>query len=227
MISLSDQGAPRRSALIFANGDASDGVMVRRALSASPDPWVIAADGGVRHARAFNFPPHLVIGDMDSVTPDDLAWAQACGAHIDRYPAAKDETDLELALLAAAAMRVERIRVIGAIGDRLDQTLSGVYLLGLPALAQVDVRLVAGRQETWLAEAGETIIDGAPGDTVSLIPLAGDALGITTEGLEYPLRGEPLHFGPARGVSNVLLAARGYVRLTAGRLLIVQTSGRA
>jgi thiamine pyrophosphokinase len=214
-------------ALIFANGDSSDGVMVRRALSASSDAWVIAADGGVRHARAFGFPPHLVIGDMDSAAPGDIAWAQERGAHIRRYPTAKDETDLELALLAAAEQGAGWVRVIAAIGDRLDQTLSGVYLLGLPALAGADVRLVAGRQETWLADVGETIIDGAPGDTVSLIPLAGDVIGITTDGLEYPLRGEPLHFGPARGVSNVLLGVQGRVQVTAGRLLIVHTSGRA
>ncbi len=49
--------------------------------------------------------PQIVIGDMDSLSQDDLDGLLATGARIERYPAAKDETDLELALLAAVEQR--------------------------------------------------------------------------------------------------------------------------
>ncbi|MDZ4770159.1 MAG: thiamine diphosphokinase [Chloroflexota bacterium] len=216
-----------RRALIFANGDPNDGAMVRRALDDAPDALAIAADGGARLARHYERLPHVVIGDMDSVAVDDLAWAQRVGAQIMRYPAAKDETDLELALLCAAERAADWIRVIGGVGDRLDQTLSNVYLLALPELIGRDVRLVAGKQEAWLVGVGTTTIDGAPGDTVSLLPLAGDASGIDTDGLVYPLRAGTLRFGPARGVSNVLAGARATVTVGAGALLVIHTVGRA
>lgn len=216
-----------RHALIFANGDPNDGEMVRHALGAVPDALVIAADGGARIARYFGRAVDAVIGDMDSISEADLRRAQDAQAAIMRYPAAKNETDLELALLYATERGADWIRVIGAVGDRLDQTLSNVYLLGLPALADSDVRLVAGKQETWLATVGEVRIDGAPGDTVSLIPLSGSVEGIRTEGMHYPLNDETLVFGPARGVSNVLDASQGIVHFRGGVLLIVHTIGRA
>ena len=64
---------------------------------------------------------------------------------------------------------------------------------------------------------------GQAGDTVSLLPFNGDAHGIETAGLEYPLRNESLFVGPARGVSNVMLAGEATVALQAGMLLCVVT----
>ncbi len=215
------------SALIFANGDPNDGPMVRRALAAAPDAWVIAADGGARVAEYFGCGVQTLIGDMDSLSADEVDRLARGGAEILRYPAEKNETDLELALKLAAERGARWLRIIGGVGDRLDQTLSNVYLLALPELNGRDVRLMARAQEAWLAYPGATVIDGAPGDTVSLLPLTGVVSGIRTENLYYPLRNEQLVFGPARGISNVLEAERARVWLQEGILLIVHTLGRA
>jgi thiamine pyrophosphokinase len=66
-------------------------------------------------------------------------------------------------------------------------------------------------------------LHGAPGDLVSLIPIGGDARGVTTEGLQYPLSDEPLLFGPARGLSNVLVGTEARVRVREGLVIIVHT----
>ncbi|HYO88965.1 MAG TPA: thiamine diphosphokinase, partial [Candidatus Limnocylindrales bacterium] len=167
-----------------------------------------------------------VIGDMDSITAADLQRLERAGAQVLRSPVEKDETDLELALLYAAGQGVEHLRVFGAMGDRLDQTISNLYLLALPALAGRDARIVAGRQEAFLLPA-HGVIEGAPGDTVSLLPLNGTVHGVTTEGLHYPLRDEDLVFGPARGVSNVMTGTRARVTTGGGVLLVLHTLGRA
>lgn len=213
-------------ALIFANGDVNDGPMVRRALEDSSDALIIAADGGARVAGTYGLPVQAVIGDMDSLSPAELA-ALALHAEVLRYPEEKNETDLELALIYAVEHGATWIRIVGAVGDRLDQTLSNVYLMALPVLRGCDVRMVAGKQETWLIETGTHTIEGAAGDTVSLIPLSGTARGLRTDGLYYPLRDEALFFGPARGVSNVMRGARATVTLREGALLVVHTLGRA
>ena len=49
---------------------------------------------------------------------------------IERHPAAKDATDLELALDAAIALEPSRILVIGSAGGRLDHLLGSILLLG-------------------------------------------------------------------------------------------------
>ncbi len=218
-----------RDLLVFANGDVNDGPMVRRALDAVEQPLVIAADGGARVAGYFGLRPQRVIGDLDSLAPHDLRRLEAQGVVIDRYPMEKDETDLELALVWAAAQLVPsgRIVIVGGIGDRFDQTLANVQLLALPDLMPHCVKLVAGKQAIRLLRPGTHNIDGAAGDTVSLLPLDGAARVASTEGLHYPLHADTLRFGPARGISNVMTTAHARVTLDTGLLLLVHTVGRA
>ena len=66
-------------------------------------------------------------------------------------------------------------------------------------------------------------LEGRAGDLVSLFPLGAGVEGVTTEGLAYPLRDEPLVVGPARGLSNVRSGPGARVALRAGRLLVVET----
>ncbi|XWX03303.1 thiamine diphosphokinase [Aggregatilineales bacterium SYSU G02658] len=213
--------------LIFANGEPNDGPMVQRALHEGADAHVIAADGGARVARFFGRRPDTLIGDMDSLPAADVERFEREGVRVLRHPAEKNETDLELCLLFAAEHGARWVRIIGGIGTRFDQVLANVLLMTLPALAQCDVELVAGKQSIRLLQAGEHAITGEVGDTVSLIPLAGDVHEIVTEGLRYPLRRETLRFGPARGVSNELAAPAARVAVGAGLLLLVHTQGKA
>jgi thiamine pyrophosphokinase len=214
-----------RYGLIFANGDFAPGKAVQTALDqvSAVETLIIAADGGLRHSRQRGLVPHLLVGDMDSLTEAEVQAAERDGAEIRRYSPHKDETDLELALIAAAEQGCDAITVIGGIGDRFDHTISNVYLLALPQLKQRDSRLVSGDQTLRLLYPGEHHLEGNPHDLLSLIPLTEHATGIITSNLEYPLGGETLYFGPARGVSNVFMTSTVTVKFDSGILLAVHT----
>ena len=209
-------------AIIFANGEFPDPQSTKDLLrSIGGDAVIIiAADGGTHHALAASVTPDVVIGDLDSLSPEVQTRVEAAGAQIVRFSPRKDETDLELALLYAVHSGATEIVILAALGGRLDQTLANVLLLTLPELRGLDVRIVEGAQEAFLIQ-GETTITGQPGDTVSLIPLGGDAEGVTTDGLEWPLDKDVLRFGPARGVSNVLKSNQAHVSVRRGSLLCV------
>ena len=211
-------------AIIFANGEFPHPQSAHSLLR--PDDLIIAADGGTRHALVAGVIPHVVIGDLDSLSPDEQARVEAAGAQIIRFPPRKDETDLELALLHAVREGATEIVILAALGGRLDQTIANLLLLALPELSGLDVRIVEGRQ-TALLIRGEVLIEGQIGDTLSLIPLGGDAVGVTAEGLEWPLHEDTLRFGPARGVSNVLTAQIARVCVRRGLLLCVVTHARS
>ena len=185
---------------------------------------LIAADGGGNALFAAGIVPQLVIGDLDSLAPEAEAAFAAAGASIIRYPAEKDETDLELALLAAVARGGDTIDVLGALGGRWDQGLSNVALLALPELEGRRVRLLDTGQEAYLAR-GETPIPGAEGETVSLLPIGGAARGITTRGLYYSLHDAELRFEHSRGVSNVITQPPASVVVREGMLLVVRLFG--
>jgi thiamine pyrophosphokinase len=216
-----------QKALIFANGEPNDGAMVQRALRAANGATIIAADGGARVARFYGFVPHVVIGDMDSLPEPELEKLIAGGALALRHPVDKDATDLELCLQYAATNGARWIRVIGGIGGRFDQVMANTLLMTLDALDHCDAELVAGQQAIRILKPGSHRIEGAAGDTLSLIPIAGDVHEVHTQALRYPLRGETLHFGLARGVSNVMQESAAVVTFAAGMLLLVHFVGRA
>jgi thiamine pyrophosphokinase len=206
--------------LVFANGEIGDLDRVWRYVPTVD--LIVCANGGSRHACALGLCPHVVIGDMDSLPGSMRAELEVTGTKFISFPRAKDETDLELALLYAADQGATRIAVLGARGGRVDHELGNLLLLVHPRLRGIDVRVLSGDQEILLVRR-ETTFHGMPGDLLSLLPIGGDALGITTQGLAYPLNDEPLYFGPARGVSNVFSVPEPSVRLRSGLLLAVHT----
>ncbi len=214
-------------AAIFANGELSDPAAARAALHAGggPPALLIAADGGARHCRALGLTPQVVIGDFDSLDPDDLRALRAAGVEVIEHPRRKDQTDLELALSHAVAAGADDILVFGALGARWDQTLANLLLLAGPGFASARIRLLDGDQQlSLLTPRAPAHIEGRPGDTVSLIPLGGEARGVTTAGLEYPLADGALPFGSTLGVSNVLLGHTATVHLREGLLMCVVIS---
>jgi len=213
--------------LLFANGQAQHGTMVQRVLDEVHTPKIVCADGGALNAVKFGFQPHIIIGDLDSLTAEQVKDFEAQGATIQRYPDEKDETDLELALHWCIDRNATEIYIIGGLGGRFDQTLANIYLLTLPQLDDIHIEVVDAEQSIRVLDAGTHPIDGQAGDTISLIPVGDAVRGILTDNLKYPLNDESLFLGPARGVSNVMEADKATVTFTDGTLLLVHTVGRA
>jgi thiamine pyrophosphokinase len=228
-----------RHAIVVADGD----VPPRAVLDAAWPGWdvgsseVLAADGGFARALALGLEPALLVGDMDSLAPGLLAAAETAGTAVLPASTDKDESDTELAVLEAVRRGAASVTVLGALGGpRVDHALANVWLLAHPGLNGVDVTLLDARSRVVLVSAPgpdeapvRRRLPGPIGAIVSLLPLGGDASGITTDGLRYPLHDEPLVIGPARGLSNVREAPDAAVTVRRGRLLVVEsasTTGR-
>jgi thiamine pyrophosphokinase len=188
---------------------------------------IVAADGGARWLDAIGVRPHLLIGDLDSIEADLVERLAAEGVAVERHPADKDASDAELALDRALASGADEVAVVGALGgERLDHELANLLLLADPARRARDIRLVRGGTVVRAVHGGERLgLRGAIGDLVSLLPM-GDARGVRTEGLRFPLRGESLRLGPSRGLSNVITHQRASVSLERGTLLVVETAAQ-
>jgi thiamine pyrophosphokinase len=181
---------------------------------------VICADGGVHNARRLGVQPSVVIGDLDSLDPAERERLQRQGVPFDIHPVAKDETDLELALLWCVRKGAQRIIIAGASGGRPDHALANLLLLADVRLHDIDVCLLERDWEVRVARRS-LAMTGHGGDTLSLIPLSAEVTGVWTEGLAYPLRGETLYLGPARGVSNEMVGDTAQVRFDQGLLVVM------
>lgn len=204
--------------IVIITGAAPIGDAIARAIP--PDADVIAVDGGLDHALAAGLTPSRLVGDLDSVTADGLAWA-ARHAEIVRHPTDKDHTDTELALALAATLDPERLTLVGG-GDRLDHTMAGIGALGALTLTSVPV-LEAwwdGQHVRVIHGPGSAALDLEAGSTVSLLALHGECGNVSIRGTRWPLDGAHLGAAVGLGVSNVVTERPVTVSLSTGVLTV-------
>jgi thiamine pyrophosphokinase len=186
--------------------------------------YVLAADGGARHALALGLTPRKVVGDMDTLTKDELERLRGMGAELLLFPAEKDESDTLLALRDAVECGYTNIEIWGALGGRFDHSAANVILLIHPLAAKVRVQLFTWNQRIFLPGRGR-IIAGSSGDLISFFPMGEDVTGIRTQGLQYQPKDGILKFKYAVGLSNVMLARECSIAWENGTLLCVHTFG--
>lgn len=187
---------------------------------------VIAADGGAGSLDRLGRAPDVLVGDLDSVAPRLVARLVVAGTGVERHPVDKESSDTELAVEMALGAGAASVIVLGAVGgERLDHELANLLLLADPALAGHDVRAVRGTTQVRAVSGGERLdLDGTVGDLVTLLPVGGDAAGVSTGGLRWPLDDAALRLGRSRGLSNEVVDTPASVRITHGTLLVVETA---
>ena len=185
---------------------------------------VIAADGGANWLTGLGRMPDRLVGDLDSIEPAVLRRVEEAAVPIERHSPDKEASDLELAVDAAVDAGAAEIIILGGMGGpRADHGLANVLLLADPSLAGTPIQLVHGSTSIRPAHEGRSLeLGAARGDLVTLLPVAGDARGVTTRGLRWPLAGAVLRLGRSRGLSNVVDDAPASVSLEAGTLLVVE-----
>jgi thiamine pyrophosphokinase len=206
-----------RSAIVVCAGGP-----VRRALPAfDPDAVVIAADSGAVEAERLGLRTDRLVGDLDSAPADVVARLEAAGAAVDRFPADKDASDLELALEAAVDGGAERVVVLGGDGGRLDHLLGTAFLLASERWSGVEIDAVLGAALVHVVR-GDRRLTGAPGELISLFAVGGPANGVTTTGLRWELSDDTLLPGSTRGLSNVFVEANAMVAVRDGVVLAIR-----
>ena len=207
--------------VIFAGGTLKPGKAFYQAI-ASAD-LIIAADSGAATALQYGCIPAIVVGDFDSLDTHLLQELSERGSQVRQVAVEKNETDTELAVQAAIEQGATSITLLGALGgERFDHTMANILLLA--DIETMPMKIVDGPSTCWLVRGpASSVIDGQKGDLLSLLPLTGEANGVRTRGLYYPLHGEMLRFGKPRGVSNVLIQEQAEVSLESGMLLVIHT----
>ena len=208
-------------AVVIAHGDVDPR---DRALLEAAD-LIVAADGGTLALERWGVVPHAIVGDLDSLGVERAAEYAAQGVTVVPYSAEKDESDLELAIAYANTAKADDIVLLGILGGaRFDHEIANTLLIAADGYRGRRMRAVRGDVTVRVLYGGETLdLGGAAGDLVTLLAVRGDAEGVRTHRLRYPLAGETLHFGAARGLSNVVVSTGATVKCDRGVLLVIET----
>lgn len=179
---------------------------------------VICADGGGKHAARLGIIPDLIVGDLDTLSTEEIKRLELSGVEFIKYPKAKDYSDTHLALLKALELGYKRIEMVACLGGRFDHALANVMLLALPLARTVDLSILDPIQEIFLVKPGMKLV-GSKGETISLLPLSEEVVGIATSGLLYQVPAGKFVMGVSNGISNVFSTEEVKIFLEKGLLL--------
>ena len=179
---------------------------------------IIAADGGMKHAKTLDVTPELWVGDFDSA-PEDLA-AEFAAIPRNRYPQEKDSTDGELAVAEALARGATSLVLAGAFGGtRADHAFLHVALAIRRAKEGLPVIITSGEQEAHPLLPGSRDFDFDDGTLFSILGFS-HLSGVSVMGAKWPLDSVEVPFGTSLTLSNEV---RGDLRisLAVGRALLL------
>ncbi len=203
--------------LILANGDPPSPELAQHV--AREAHLRIVTDGAAHKAAPLGIVPDVLCGDFDSV---DLEAAQRAFPNVTVVPTPDQEfADLEKAILVARERGATSIAILGALGGRMDHTLSSFALVQQYALV-LPVRLLDERGVTWamIGKCRQSIAAN-PGDTISLVTFTSATVSI--EGVQWPLDHFALRPG-THGVSNIAAQTQVVVTVETGGVFVTHLS---
>ena len=194
-------------ALILAAGDLS--ITPRVESLARENSLVIAADGGARHAVRLGLTVTQWVGDFDS--SDGIIL----DAPRQTFPAEKDSTDLELAVLSAKNLGATSATILGAFGGRFDHALGIALLAAKETKNGFAINLESGFEAAWII-INQHNIPLEKNQTFSVLALE-NCTGLRIQNAKWNLENAMLGFGSSLGISNI----------TFGELTVALESGCA
>ncbi len=186
---------------------------------------MIAADSGMNFLHRNGIVPDIIAGDFDSVDDDSLdEFSSLPDVEMLRLNPIKDDTDTEFVIREAIRRGATEITILGATGTRLDHVLANVYLLGIGLEEGVEILLVDSHNRIrMIRDTLEISKKEQFGDFVSVLPVKGDADGVTLTGMKYPLQDAKLSSFSSLGVSNEIAEEKARVSVKKGALLIIES----
>jgi len=191
---------------------------------------IICADGGASHLIRMGILPHVIIGDLDSISPEDRAFFNEKSIEMIKYPSEKDVTDTELAAEFAMENKCNDITFLGVTGTRLDHTLANIFLLkklafrfaGQEGESRVQCKIIDDNNEIYIVSKSLSL-KKTHNAFLSIIPLTETVEGVTTSGLKYPLTNAEMNFGSTLGISNQFLCETAIISVKKGVIIVIKS----
>ena len=207
---------------IVLNGEIKDFNKTKEIIENENYDSIICADGGSNHLYKMGINPDYIIGDLDSANLDIINYYKEKKVAFEKFPSKKDETDSEICIFLAEKLKATSIDFIGALGGRIDHTIANINLLYYVKEKNIIPKIISEKEEIYIAVNEKIIIGGNKGETISVIPIKGDAEGVTLDNLEYPLKDYYMKYSKPLGISNVMLDTSCSISVKKGILLIIR-----
>ena len=186
--------------------------------------YIIASDKGLEILDRCNIIPNFIIGDFDSINKESLdKYLNKANVKVIKLNPEKDYTDTHMALKLAIDLKSTNILIIGAIGTRIDHTISNINILKEALEKNIHSEIIDERNKIKLINKNTIIEKDNNFKYISLLPLTTKVEGVTLKGFKYPLKDAVLEIGQSIGVSNEQIEEIATIDLKSGILILLRT----
>lgn len=209
-----------KSIVIYLGGSGPE----RLELNQTEISAVIAADSGLELAHKHGVNVNLIVGDMDSVNPELLKQYEDNGTYISRFNQEKNETDFELALLAAKNYVADSLAIVGGGSGRLDHLLANISVASGELTETWETTLYCENEIIYVCKQGSTrTIPSLGNSDIAFIAIGGTA-NITTSGVKFEVTDFNLSPHTSRGISNVFTSSQASIKVNSGSVIAIVPS---
>ena len=180
---------------------------------------IIAADGGANYLCKKGIIPDVLIGDLDSISPEYLNVLKK-KSNIIKFPVDKDKSDTELAIEYCLKNGYNDITLINAVDGRLDHSLTNIFLIEKFIKQGLKLHFLNAKSEIYVV-TNKANIPAKIGTNISLISLTDFTLVKETKALKFPLNNEKLYRSSSRGISNITTEKKISIIVSSGILLVI------
>lgn len=185
---------------------------------------IICADSGADALFAAEILPHVLLGDFDSINTEVFDYFVHQGIKTVRFNTDKDVTDTHIAIKYAINQGADKIIILGALGDRIDHTLSNIFLLE-SYIHQAHCKIIDIKNRIELiTDSARRVYSNKNYKYISLIPVSKKVVGVTTDGFKYKLDNATLFRNDSFGISNEIIQTYGTVSIKKGLLAVIQAN---
>jgi len=180
---------------------------------------IIAADKGLDYALEAGISPEIVAGDFDSAQ-----MAVPSGAEIIKFPPEKDYSDAEIAAKIALERGFDELRLVCALGGRLDHTIANIQLIYRLKKRGITAELFGGGERAFILE-NETREIPAFSGYLSVFAYEKSAV-ISESGVKYPTKEVEFTNDFPLGLSNEITEKTAKITVHSGAALILLVENR-
>lgn len=177
--------------------------------------YVIAADGGFNHLEKINIVPDMLLGDFDSIE-----GVVQNHKNIIKHPKEKDYTDLLLAVKEGLNLGFKTFVIYGAMGGRIDHTLSNIQTLAFISKNGARGYLVGQCKVITAITNDKLVLKSRKNGYISVFSNTESSKGVCIKNLKYEIDDYELKSYLPRGVSNEFIDKESEISVREGTLII-------
>lgn len=181
---------------------------------------ILVLDGAYQFVKKSGLKIDVLLGDLDTIDPVDLAKARQNTLVIEAPD--QNKTDLQKGIEYLDSLHAKSICITAATGKRLQHTVFNLRILKKYHRENRPLIMISGIEVIRYFQDKEITITGKGGDSIGLLGFP-EAI-ITTSGLKYDVVNYAMQFEKHSSICNALVKEQAQIKIQGGILVIHENS---